>query len=120
MNVQINSTTFGSIIIDDRNYNFDVLITADDQIHKRKKKLSKKIYGTSHKVSREEVKDFYQAGVKRIIIGTGQFGVLKVSKEAKEFLNSKKCHLKICRTPKAIKVWNETLEPAIGLFHITC
>ena len=56
MKPKIEATTFGSITIDGREIENDVILTLDGSVKKRKKKLSKKVYGTSHTVSRDEAK----------------------------------------------------------------
>jgi hypothetical protein len=50
--VQIENTTFGSITIDGKTYEHDVVIRLSGEVVKRKKKLSKKLYGTSHALQR--------------------------------------------------------------------
>ena len=52
--MQIEGTTFGGITIDGQTYEHDVIIRLDGEVVKRKKKLSKKYYGTSHVLSKEE------------------------------------------------------------------
>ena len=54
--MEIESTTFGNITIDGKTYEHDVVIRLSGEVVKRKKKLSKKHYGTSHVVSKEEAK----------------------------------------------------------------
>ena len=120
MRLHINNTTFGSIIINDINWDHDVFITLTGEVRKRKKKLSKAVYGSSHTLSLDEAKHVYEAGAEQIIIGTGQYGVLKLSDEAAEYFDEKKCIVTLLSTPEAIKAWNEAKEPTIGLFHITC
>jgi hypothetical protein len=44
----IDSTTFGTITIDGKTYEHDVVVRLSGEIVKRKKKLSKRLYGTSH------------------------------------------------------------------------
>jgi hypothetical protein len=51
MKPTIDQTTFGSITIEGTVFNNDVLIRQDGRIKKRKKKLSKALYGTSHTLS---------------------------------------------------------------------
>jgi hypothetical protein len=46
--MEIEGTTFGTITIDGRTYEHDVIIRLSGEVVKRKKKLSKKYYGTSH------------------------------------------------------------------------
>lgn len=116
----INHTDFGSITVDQVGYDHDILITLAGEIKKRKKKLSKKFFGTSHILSREEARYIYEKGADKIIIGSGQGGQLTLSDEAAEYFAKKKCRVKLIPTPQAIKLWNESKEKNIGLFHITC
>ncbi|MBD3386125.1 hypothetical protein GF407_14515 [candidate division KSB1 bacterium] len=121
MKPQINDTTFGSIIIDGTKYDHDVLIRSDGSVHKRKKKLSKKKYGSSHKISREEAKHIYEKGTTHLIIGSGQVGLVTLSDEATAYFDKKDCTVHILKTPDAIREWNEREEGTIaGLFHVTC
>lgn len=120
MRPHINNTTFGSITINEINWDHDVFITLTGEVKKRKKKLSKAVYGSSHTLSLDEAKHVYEAGAEQMIIGTGQYGVLKLSDEAAEYLEKKKCNVTLLHTQEAIKVWNDTEGAAIGLFHITC
>ena len=46
--MEIERTTFGTITIDGKTYEHDVIIRLSGEVAKRKKKLSKKYYGTSH------------------------------------------------------------------------
>ena len=120
MKPSINQTTFGSITIEKTLFEHDVIIRQNGQIEKRKKKLSKAIYGTSHILSLPEAKYVYEKGVKRLIIGTGQYDNVRLSDEAAGYFNSKECEVDLRPTPEAIQVWNEARGSAIGLFHVTC
>ena len=120
MDRQINKTKFGLIQIERVTYNHDVIIGLDGEVKKRKKKLSKAIYGTSHKVSLDEAKYVYEEGVKQLIIGCGQYGVLYLSDKAEQFFHEMNIKVEIYPTPEAIQIWNDTKGKAIGLFHVTC
>jgi hypothetical protein len=52
--MEIEGTTFGTITIDGKTYEHDVVIRLSGEVVKRKKKLSKKYYGTSHMLSKDE------------------------------------------------------------------
>ena len=47
----IEDTKFGSITIDGKTYEYDVIVRLSGKVEKRKKKLSKEQYGTSHIIS---------------------------------------------------------------------
>lgn len=116
----IDKTKFGSITIDGEKFDYDILIRLDGKVEKRKKKLSKDVFGTSHTISLAEAEYVYENGAEGIIIGSGQSGMVKLSDEAAEFFKQKKCLVSLHPTPEAIEFWNNTRGYNIGLFHITC
>lgn len=120
MKPKINSTSFGSITVKRKKLEYDILIRLDGQVEKRKKKLSKKLYGTSHKISLEEAKYIYEKGARRLVLGTGQTGYVELSKKAKEYFRKKDCKVKLFPTPKSIKIWNKSKGKTIAMFHVTC
>lgn len=120
MKPKINSTTFGSVTVKDKPYKHDILIHLDGEVEKRRKKLSKGIYGTSHKISLDEAEYIYEKGTRKVIIGTGQIGFVKLSKKAKKFFKEKDVRAKLLPTPEAIKLWNKSKGKTIAMFHVTC
>jgi len=117
---QISKTGFGCITVGNRKYEYDILIRLDGHIEKRKKKLSKAKYGTSHKISLEEAVQIYEEGAQELIIGTGQIGYIELSTEADLFFKEKDCPVKLVATPVAAKVWNVLEGKVIAMFHVTC
>jgi hypothetical protein len=122
MEPSIDATEFGSITLGGTVYDHDVLVRPDGTVEKRKKKLSKAVYGTSHTISLAEAEYVYRHGERAstLIIGTGQYGRVELSSEAAEFLVRKHCTVVLRPTPEAAATWNETKGKAIGLFHVTC
>jgi len=120
MKPTIHNTTFGSITIERKEYDYDVIIGTEGEVNKRKKKLSKALYGTSHMLSKDEVKYVYEKSIEKMIIGSGQYGMVELSDEAERYLKNKNCTPVILPTPEAIKYWNDYKGKAVGLFHITC
>jgi hypothetical protein len=117
---EINKTRFGSITIDGEKIKHDVLIRLSGDVVKRKKKLSKELYGTSHLISLDEAQHIYEKNAQILIIGTGQFDNVRLSPEAQEFFDQVSCEVKLLATKEAIKAWNKRSGKVIGLFHITC
>ena len=68
--MRIDRTEFGEITIDGKTYEHDVIIRLSGEVVKRKKKLSKRLYGTSHIVSKDEAKFVFEKGCKRLILGS--------------------------------------------------
>lgn len=118
--MRIDRTAFGEITIDGKTYDHDVIIRLSGEILKRKKKLSKQLYGTSHVVSEDEAKFVFEKGCRQLIVGSGQEGNVRLSPEAEAFFGKKNCQLVIQPTPQAIRAFNEAHGKKIGLFHVTC
>jgi hypothetical protein len=120
MKPAISGTGFGYITIEGSKIEHDIVIRRSGLIKKRKKKLSKAVYGTSHTVSLEEAKHIYQGGAEELIIGSGQEGMVHLSEEASSYFKKKRCGVVLQPTPKAIEYWNKAKGAVIGLFHVTC
>jgi hypothetical protein len=120
MKTRIRKTKFGHINIDGNKYKHDVIIRLNGKIKKRKKKLSKARYGTSHIVSLAEAKHIYDKGAEQLIVGSGQFGSLRLSEDAENYFKQKGCEVRVFPTYQAIRKWNKAKGDIIGLFHVTC
>ena len=120
MQPRIDSTSFGSITIGGSKFQHDVIISLDGRVEKRKKKLSKAIYGTSHIISLDEARYVYEDGAEKILIGAGQFGRVRLSEEAESFFREKHLQVALMPTQMAIEAWNSAKAAVIGLFHVTC
>jgi hypothetical protein len=120
MKPRIDSTKFGSITIDGSDIEHDVLIRLSGEIDKRKKKLSKAVFGTSHIISLEEAEHIFEKGTERLIIGSGQYDNVRLSEEASEYFKKKEVQVDLSPTPDAIQHWNKAKGSTIGLFHVTC
>jgi len=117
---KIEATSFGSITIDGQKIGNDVILRLDGSVEKRRKELSKRIYGTSHTISLDEAKHVYEEGAELLIIGTGQYGLVRLSEEAQAYLREHHCRVESAATPDAIRIWNEAEGKVIGVFHVTC
>jgi hypothetical protein len=122
MKGHIDGTAFGSITIDGAVFEHDVLIGRNGAVTKRKKKLSKAVYGTSHTISLQEAEYVLARGARadRLIVGSGQYGNVRLSAEAAAYAEQRKCRVLLLPTPEAIDAWNSADDKPIGLFHVTC
>ncbi|MCM8594852.1 Mth938-like domain-containing protein [Accumulibacter sp.] len=118
--MKIDATEFGSITVDGRGHPYDILIRLSGEIVKRRKKLSKRIYGTSHTISRDEAEFVYEKGCETLVIGSGQYDNVRLSAEAADFFAAHHCRVVLQPTPEAIRVYNHAHGRTVGLFHVTC
>jgi len=120
MKPHIDQTKFGSITIDGEVFESDVIIRLNGVVKKRKKKLSKAVYGTSHTISRDEAEHVCEEGAERLIIGSGHSGMVELSEEAAAYFQQQGCEVDLLPTKEAKSAWNAAEGAVIGLFHITC
>lgn len=120
MKPTIGESKFGSITVDGETFDYDIVIRLNGKVKKRKKKLSKQQYGTSHTMSLAEAEHIYDDGAKQVIVGTGQHGMLKLSEEAEGFFEEHGCKVQAISTPGAVETWNDAEGRVIAMFHVTC
>ena len=116
----IDATEFGSITIDGKTYEHDVIIRLSGKVEKRRKRLSKEKYGTSHVISKAEAKFVFEDDCDLLIVGAGQDGNVRLSPEASEYFGKKRCRVLAQPTPEAIRAFNESHDRKIALMHVTC
>src|SRR6516162_6517497 len=114
--MEIEGATFGTITIDGKTYEHDVIIRLSGEVVKRKKKLSKKYYGTSHVLSMDEAKFIFERGCEQLILGSGQIGNVHLSPEAEAYFAKKGCKVLLQPTPEAIGAFNRSHAKKIGFF----
>ena len=98
--MEIESTTFGTITMGGKTYEHDVVVRLSGEVVKRKKKLSKKYYGTSHILSKDEAKFVFEKGCEELIVGSGQIGNVRLSPEAEAYFAKKNCKVLIGADPR--------------------
>jgi hypothetical protein len=112
----INNLTFGSITIDGKTYEKDVIID-DGTVIKRQKAESKKysdIFGHTPLSSNENI----PWNCKYLIVGNGHSSSLPIMDEVYNIAHQKDVELLIMSTPEAIKHIN---DPNTNLIlHLTC
>jgi hypothetical protein len=116
----IDATEFGAIIVDGKTYERDVIIRLSGKVEKRRKRLSKAQYGTSHVISKAEAKFVLEKGCDLLVVGAGQDGNVRLSPEASAYFAKKDCRVVLQRTPDAILTFNRSRDRKIALMHVTC
>jgi hypothetical protein len=96
--MEMGNTTFGTITIDGKTY----------EVVKRKKKPSKKYYGSSHVISKDEAKFVFEKGCEQLVVGSGQMGNVRLSPEAEAYFAKKDCKVVLKPTPEAIHMFNRS------------
>jgi hypothetical protein len=113
-------TKFGWVEIGHIRYDHDVIVHKDKSVEKRSKKKSKKLkdkYGHTP-LADHELAFLKSEKTEIVYIGTGQYGDLPVTDEAKEILA--KYETVIQPTPEVLESMTKEHRPYVAILHITC
>jgi hypothetical protein len=116
--MQISHFTFGGLEIDGVAYDHDVVID-HDEVHKRKKKASKKFrdaFGHTPLSLAENI----PWKCTRLVIGTGAYGRLPVMDDVKHEADERGVKLIVLPTPEAIEVLRKSTRNTNAVLHVTC
>jgi len=111
----IDSYDFGTIIIDGRKFERDLIIFPD------------RIEGNwwrkeGHMLCVEDIKQIIEAKPEVIVVGTGYSGQMKIHSQTEKFLNSSGIELISAKTEKACDTYNDLSKSrrVVAAFHLTC
>jgi len=112
----IEEYRFGSITINGKTYDFDVEVYWTGEVLKWWRERG-------HVFDLSDVKRAVKKNPDVIVFGTGFYGICQVTKECKDYIKKRAIELKIEKTQRAVKIFNELFEESkkvVGLFHLTC
>ncbi len=111
----IESYSFGSIVIDGKQYTSDLKIIDGRVVPDWWRK-------DGHSICEADVADILAARPDVLILGAGAYGAMKVPKAFRELMESHNIDLIAAPTEQAVRTYNElcqTKNVAAG-FHLTC
>jgi hypothetical protein len=117
--MKIEDYAFGSITIDGEVYHKDLWIV-DGSIKIRDKSIAKSKFGTSHRISRKELKKVLTPKTRRVIIGSGNLGLVSLTNKAQTYLEEQNIEVEMVKTWELIQRNIEIGEYDSGIIHLTC
>jgi hypothetical protein len=117
--MRFEAFSFGSVRIDGITYDHDVVIDRG-QVHKRKKKPSRKYRDTFGHTPLSVEEKIPWKECSRLVIGTGATGALPVMEEVKSEARCRRINLVILPTVEAIEELRENPRGANAILHVTC
>lgn len=117
--MRIDDYSFGCITIDGEIYTRDLWIT-DGKIKKRDKSIAKSESGTSYIIPRKELKKVVTPMTKRVIVGSGNSGLVCLTNKAAIYLDEKEIQLEIYKTGELAQRKVVFSERDSGIIHVTC
>jgi len=110
----IDHYSFGSITIDGKSYEHDVIISSSG--------VRSWWRATSHNVSINDLDPILEEKPKMVIFGTGASGIMSVPSESSDYLGKQGIKVLIKKTADAVKEYNlrQSDTGTVGAFHLTC
>jgi hypothetical protein len=116
----LTNTAFGAITVGDKTHENDIYILANGAVQKRKKKLAKQIYGTSHSIGPEELKKISLGKPQVVFVGTGQQGAAALTEDGQRYLDEEGISCQAMPTPEIVAAYNQCDKPKAAVIHVTC
>jgi hypothetical protein len=116
--MHFDTFSFGSIQIDGKTYEKDVVIDRGE-IRRRKKGPSKK-FREDFGHTPLSIEEKLPWNCRQLVIGTGAYGNLPVMEEVAREAERRRIRVLRMPTPKAIEVLNENPKNTNAVLHVTC
>jgi hypothetical protein len=116
--MQFTHFEFGVIDIDGVTYEYDLVVDRGE-IHRRKKKASKKFRETFGHTPLS-VQENIPWKCTRLVIGTGAYGLLPVMNDVRREARDRRIELVVLPTAEAIKVLQKHPKKTNAVLHVTC
>ncbi len=113
--MKIESYQFGKMVVDGKTYKNDLVIFPD--------RIEADWWRQAgHALSKADVKSIITAQPDSLYIGTGKYGMMKVSTEVQNYLKSEGISwVYIDKTDDAVRAFNAAeSKTTVGAFHLTC
>ncbi len=111
--MHVDEYSFGSIVVDGTKYTQDLKIFP----HELKRNWWR---DKGHLLQVEDIQDILDYEPRRVIIGQGASGRMKVSDQVKEKLDEHGIDYTMTQTDKAVEEFNQASGDVVGAFHLTC
>lgn len=119
--IHFDATGFGFVVVNGERHEHDVIVLGSGKVRKRRKKLSKAASGSAHEVAAEEIaQSLHPEAGTTLVVGTGQYGVLRLTDQAADYLDAHGVRVEIAPTPEAIERFNALGGRKAALIHVTC
>lgn len=112
--MKIKSYSFGKIVISNKEYKSDLIIFPD-------KILSNWWRDKGHLLQEEDLESVIKYDPKKLIVGTGKYGRMKVPQSLITKLNNKNIITEVYKTDRAVKEYsNINQKDVVCALHLSC
>lgn len=116
----LDEIRFGSVVVEGKELSYDLYIRADGKVRKRKKRRVRDKHGTSHVLDDKELAKVCKGNPQTVIIGQGFHGMVRLTDDARGYLETLGVQWQALPSPEAVAAYNETQGPKALFLHVTC
>ncbi|MGD8244172.1 MAG: MTH938/NDUFAF3 family protein [Anaerolineae bacterium] len=112
---QVESYTFGQMVVDDEEHTADLILLPDRVIPNWWRERG-------HRLSIQDLEAVLASRPEVLVVGTGAYDRMKVPQETRQRIQEAGIELRIAGTSEAWRLYNDLREkrPTAGAFHLTC
>ncbi len=111
---------FGEARVGKKTYDYDLIVDPEGKVRKRKKKLAREEFGTSHKIGARELEAFCDNQLELLVIGTGRHGMVQLDESAVQLLENHGTEYRLLPSSEAAEAYNSARGRKALLLHVTC
>ena len=115
--MHIDSYTFGRITIDGKTYTSDLILLPEGRLQEEWWRRR------GHELHPQDLQEILQARPQILIVGTGYYGAMRITPEAKQTLTKAGIQLIAHKTEKACQTYNKLAaegKRVAAALHLTC
>jgi glucokinase len=116
---EITRIGFGEVRVGKKTYSRDIYITVGGKVKKRAQKLAKELFGSLHTVGPQELKKVCKGGPEVLFVGAGKSNRLRLTEDARLFLDHRSIKCEVLPTVKAVEGYNRSKLRKATLLHVT-
>ncbi|MGD1995464.1 MAG: MTH938/NDUFAF3 family protein [Anaerolineae bacterium] len=111
----IEDYRFGRMIVDGQAHGQDLILLPD-------RVIAGWWRNKGHELAPEDLRSVLEAAPDLLVVGTGAYGRMKVTRATKKVLREANIELRAAPTEEAYQIYNELREQqeVVGAFHLTC
>lgn len=113
--MEFKEAEFGRLVFGGKEFREDIVVSNGDAYPRGPRE-------DNHIITLEELKRYLTEDTRKVIVGTGFMGVLKLSNEARAFLTKKGIELVEVSSPEAVETYNleKDKKRVLAIIHSTC
>lgn len=113
--MEFKEAEFGRLVFGDKEFREDLVVSNGEAYPRGPRE-------DNHLITLEELRRYLTDDTRKVIIGNGFMGALRISDDAKKFLANKGIELVEASSPEAIKLYNleKDKKGVLAIIHSTC